>query len=375
MALVSPRPPAPPPHLLGVLRSLWQWRKPILYLTLAGTLLAVVISLLLPAYYTGATTFVVISPEQVSIEGVFGNRGGRTQFYGTGDDIDRIMAVAESDELVDFMIERFHLYRVYDIDSTKQKAPDYVRKEFLSLYDVTKTPRDAVELEIQDRSPARAAAMASTALDQINAISLDLIRGTQRRSAAGLRDEISSREATLLDINRQLGELRDKYGVYNTDAQSEALAERTSALQSKLATTNARLDAFRQRGGRASRDSIAKLEIALAGLRSSRTDLDSQLVRLNLSIGPIDNLEEQRETLNEALSEDRIRLKQFETLLRSDQRAVEVIERAKVPVTRSYPIRSLIVVGAAVFSFLCAVIGVLLIESGRKYDWEAVFRP
>jgi uncharacterized protein involved in exopolysaccharide biosynthesis len=363
-----------PPHLIGVLRSLWQWRMPIIYVTLAGTILAVIISLLLPEYYTSRTAFLTISPDQVSIDGVFGNNNSRIQFYGTGDDIDRLMAVAESDALVDQMVKQFHLYKVYDIDSTKKKAPVYVRREFLGLYDVTKTPRDAIELDISDRDPIRAAAMARAAREEINKISLDLIRGTQERSAAGLRSEVKNREENLKEINRRLGELREKYGVYNTRAQSEALAQQTTSMQSTTASTEAKLQAYRQRGGRGARDSIAKYEIQMAGLRSARTNLDSQLVRLNLSIGSIENLEEEREDLNDALSEDRIRLKQFETILRSEQRALEVVEEAKVPVAKSYPIRSLMVVGAMMFSFIIAVVGALLIDSARQYDWAEVFK-
>lgn len=362
-----------PPHLIGVLRSLWQWRKPILYVTLAGTLLAVVISLLLPEYFTSKTSFLTISPDQVSIDGIFGNNNSRVQFYGNGDDIDRLMAVAESDALVDYMVEQFNLYQVYDIDSTKQKAPVYVRREFLSLYDVTKTPRDAIELEVSDKDPVRAAEMARAAREQINHISLGLIHSTQERSATGLRGEVQNREENLQEINLRLSELRKQYGVYNTAAQSEALAERTTTIQENLASLQAKLTAYQERGGRGARDSIAKYEVQLAGLRSASTDLDSQLMRLNLSIGPIDNLEEERVDLNNALSDDRIRLKQFETILRSEQRALEVVEEAKVPVAKSSPIRSLIVIGATVFSFLAAVVGALLIDTGRKYDWKEVF--
>lgn len=364
----------PPPHLLGVLRSLWQWRLPILGVTAAGTILAIIISLLLPEYYTGSTSFLAISPDQISIDGVFGNSNNRMQFYGTGDDIDRLMAVAESDELVDFMVDSFNLYSVYEIDSTKKKAPVAVRREFLSNYDVTKTARDAIVLEILDQEPERAATMVKAAREQVNGISLSLIRGTQSRTATGLRKEIASRETTLKEINERIGKLRESSGVYNTEAQSEALSALSTSLQSSLARTKATIEAYRQKGGRGARDSIAKYEIQLAGLESSRMELDSQLTKLNQNLGPIDNLEEERLRLNNSLSYDRIRLKQFEAVLGSEQRALEVIEEAKVPVVKSKPVRSLIVIGAAIFSFLFAVVGALLIDTGRRFDWSEIFR-
>jgi len=327
----------------------------------------------LPVYYSATTTFLTISPDQISIDGVFGNTNGRMQFYGTGDDIDRAMSVAESDALVDHMIKEFDLYTVYDIDTAKAKAPLYVRREFMSNYEVKKNARDAIELQIMDKDPIRVDAMVRAARSQVNDISLTLVRGTQERSAQGLRREITSAEATLTSIDERIRALRERSGVYNTEAQSEALAAKTAALQNATVTTEAKLESYRRNGGRGARDSIAKYRVQLAGYQSARINLDTQLVRLNASLGPLDNLEEERKRLNDALSKNRIRLKQYETILGTDMRALEVVEDARVPVAKSSPIRSLIVIGAAIFSFIAAVVGVLLIDSGRRYDWNQIF--
>ena len=79
MAIQKKSATVPPAHLLGILQSLWRWKLPIVYVTAAGALLAIFISLLLPEYYTSSTTFLTISPDQVSIDGVFGNTNGRMQ--------------------------------------------------------------------------------------------------------------------------------------------------------------------------------------------------------------------------------------------------------------------------------------------------------
>jgi uncharacterized protein involved in exopolysaccharide biosynthesis len=145
-------------------------------------------------------------------------------------------------------------------------------------------------------------------------------------------------------------------------------------MQESLVSVSARLDTYRNMSGRGTRDSIAKLEVQLAGIRSARIDLDSQLVRLNRSVGPIDNLEEERRELNEALSKDRVRLKQLEAVIRSDQRAIEVLEEAKVPVVKSSPVRITIVALTFFLSLLTAVMGVMIIDSGRRHNWRAVFK-
>lgn len=364
-------PPPPPVHLLGVLRTLWHWRRAILLTTGTAAVLSVIVSLLLPVYYTGYTSFVAISPEQVSIESTFGTSGNRIQFYGTGDDIDRLLSIAESNEVIDYMIDTFNLYGVYDIDSSTQKGPVRVVEEFQRRYAVERTPRDIIELTVEDRDPVRAAAMANTARERINEVTLRLIRATHGRNASGLQREADESQRRLDALNERLSELRQTSGIYNTEAQSEALATAASTLDQQIAGTQARLSAFRELN---LRDSISKLTVDLTGLRETRAALSTQLEKLNASIGQIDNLEEERLQANEALSESRTRIKQYESVLDGDRRTLEVIEAARPPLVKSSPIRWLIVAVATLLTFLLSVIGVLLIESGSRYDWGSITR-
>lgn len=371
MAPSPSTPPPPPTHLLSVLRSLWQWRRPILLTTLAGAILSIVVSLLLPTYYTGFTSFVAISPEQVSIESTFGNNGGRVQFYGTGDDIDRLLSVAESNALIDYMVEKFSLFGVYGIDSTSQKGTVRVRQEFLSHYAIERSPRDIIEISIEDRDPLRAATMATAARDRINTTNLALIRATHGRNAQGLHGEIIESEQRLTELNTRVSSLRKLSGIYDTNAQREALATSSSNLDQKLVITDARLAAFSERG---MRDSIRKLSVDLEGMKMLRSSLDEQLGKLNENVGQIENLEEERVQTNDDLSLNRKRLQQYESILSGDRNTVEVIEAASVPLVKSSPIRWLIVVVSTIVTFLFAVVGALLIENGRRFDWRSITR-
>ena len=326
----------PPPHLLGVLRTLWRWRKPIALFTLAGAVLSVIVSLLLPVYYTGYTSFVALSPEQLSIESTFGTSSQRVPVYGTGDDIDRLLSVAESADVQQYLVHAFNLYEAYDIDSTNRKAPLRVLEELQSRYTIERNPRDVIELTIEDRDPERAAAMARAARERINQVNLALIRSAHRRNAAGLEQDVSEGQRRLTELNQRLSLLRDTSGIYNTQSQSEVLASTASVLDQQLARTQARLDAYRTRGPR---DSITRLTVDLAGLQSSRAALNAQLDKLNRSIGDIENLEEERLITNESLSESRTRLNQYRTILAGDRRTLEVIEEAEVPIVKSYPVR------------------------------------
>lgn len=360
---------SPPAHLLGVLRTLWRWRKPIVLFTLAGAVLSVVVSLLLPVYYTAYTSFVALSPEQVSIESTFGTSSQRIPVYGGGDDIDRLLSIAESADVLQHLVDSFHLYKAYNIDSTDRKAPLRVTQELRRRLSIERNPRDVIELTVEDREPERAAAMARAARERINRVNLALIRSAHRRNAYGLEQDVSEGERRLTELNQRLSALRDTSGVYNTESQSEVLAATAAVLEQQIARTQARLEAFRTRGPR---DSINRLTVDLAGLESSREALNKQLGRLNRSIGDIENMEEERTITNESLSDSRTRLNQYRTILDGDRRTLEVIEEAEVPIVKSYPVRWLIVVVATLLSFVLAVLGALLIDTGRRYDWSSI---
>ena len=364
-------PASPPAHLLGVLRTLWQWRTPILGLTAAAAVLSIIVSLLLPNWYTASTSFLVVSPDQFSLSVLF-SADSRAQRYGNSDDIDRIMAIAEGDELIDRMVERFHLYKVYDIDSTDRRAPVYVRREFLSHYEVTKTPRDVIVLSVEDKDPERAAIMARTARDVTDEITLRLLRSSQRRTEQDLQLAIREREVLVDSRNRSLAELRERSGIYDTETQSETLAGQSTTLDQRLIMLRGQRDRYASVGGRGARDSIAKIDVALAGLEQARVMLDSQLNTLNSNINVIEGLSQERARLNDALSYNRIRAKEYATVLNSVQRTIEVVEDARPPVVKSSPIRWLIVVVATLLGFLFAVLGALAIESGRRYDWSRI---
>ncbi|MBT8218774.1 MAG: hypothetical protein KJP00_03065, partial [Bacteroidia bacterium] len=162
--------------LLGVLQVLYRWRKPILFTTMAAALLSIVIALILPKYYQSATTFYAASPDLNKPDIVFGDINTNFDYYGSDADIDRILTIAQSNELVDYMVDSFRLYEAYDIDPDNSKAPHYVELNFQKLYNVIRTPFDAILLEIEDKDPALSARMVEAARGKINEIATGLIR-------------------------------------------------------------------------------------------------------------------------------------------------------------------------------------------------------
>ncbi len=362
-----------PNDLLQVLQTIWKGRKTIVLLVAVALGIAVVASLLLPNYYKAETRFLALSPDQLAPETLFGTTGLKPQVYGNMNDIDRLLAIAESNDLIDYLVDTFALYTHYDIDPNKPKAAVTVRQKLLSFYEVTKTPKDAILLAVEDKNPQMAADLANAARARIDYLNKKIIQDAQSQNSQTLMQEIAAKESKMSWFSDSLKILRARYRIFDLETQKEVLSTEMASLDQKLASTAARLEVYKRRSGRGIQDSIAKLDAQLQGLQQAKVVLDSQLIQLNEGMVPVENLNISRIELGRNLNKDTERLQQIEATLRSAQPTLALLEAAQVPVIKSRPRRSLIVLGSGFAAAFFAVLLVLLAASSRQYNWQKIF--
>jgi tyrosine-protein kinase Etk/Wzc len=364
---------APKTDLVDVIRTLFRWKKVILTACLLAGIGSAIIVLLLPVYYQASTVFFATSPDQATPELLFGDGSTPPELYGNENDIDRLLTISESNELIDYLVDTFRLYEHYDIDQESPKGKFYVRRHFLGLYDITKTKRDAIQLSIEDQDPELAATMARTAREKINHLGQSLIKSTQRRAITTFVNNITAKEQQLGVLSDTLQSLRKQYGIYNTEAQSESLTSLASTTENQLNSTRARLGAFRERGGRF-RDSIGVYEVKAAGLEEEFSKLNLKLDRFNDGLAKVLLYTRQYQEANTSLSEDKEKLKQYQATFQSDIPAMIIVEDAARPQVKSRPFRTLIVLATVFLTFFFTLIGILLFEAYSDVDWKAVYQ-
>src|SRR5687768_3469503 len=104
--------------LLPLIGTLYPWRRRILQVTLAAFLLSIVFSLLMKDYFRAKTVFYAASQDLFKPEKVFGGATHEMYYYGSGEDIDRILTIGNSSEVLDYLIDSFDLWTV-DRKSTR----------------------------------------------------------------------------------------------------------------------------------------------------------------------------------------------------------------------------------------------------------------
>ncbi len=355
--------------MLGIVQTLWKWRKPILLMSAAAMVGMAVISLFLPNYYQATTTFLAASPDQAKPELLFGEGNLYRNEYGNANDIDRLLTIAESSELVDLLVDSFKLYEHYKINKEDARAPFRVREKFFSLYKVEKTKRDAIELSVEDIDRQLAPKIANVARAKIDEIAQRLIKESQRQAIETFELEIKNQQAQQKILGDTLNALRLNYGLYNTVAQTESLTAQQSESKAKLIRHTTRLNVLKSTPG-VPRDTIVMLNALVKGLEDEVKSLEERIQLLNEGIAPVNTLERQYYDGNQKLSYDLERLKIWRAVYEAHIPATILVGKAEVPLVKSRPKRSILVLTAGAITFIFCAFAVLLFEN-YQIDWRA----
>jgi capsule polysaccharide export protein KpsE/RkpR len=366
-------------NLLGVFQAMYRWRKAIRNICLIALIGSIAFSLTLENYYQANTIFYPASPELSNPELIFGYTGQVTNYFGSDRDLDRLHEIANGAEVVDYMVDRFRLYEVYGLDSTSLKGRAKVREYFRNLYVAQKNKNDALELSVEDTDPPRAAEMANAARDKINEIAQRLIKNSQSRLLATFEENIKNKAAELEVLADSLRRLQAQYNIYSGSEQGEQLSEQLANAESEIVRARARLEVL-EGNSLIPRDTIAYIKANLRAYERERQTLMSpdpknsgvSVKDFNEGLPKVAVMTDLHFQARKQLSFDLERYNQIRAAFNTDIPAIQIIEIAEPPLLKSRPKRSIIVVASVAAAFLFAVLGVLIAEAYRDFNWKEI---
>jgi capsule polysaccharide export protein KpsE/RkpR len=357
-------------NLLGVVETVFRWKK-IVFLTCAATFVgACIVALLLPVYYKSTTLFYAANPDLSSPELLFGKSTEKPKTYGQEVDRDRILSIANSRELTEFMVDSFHLYEHYDIDPNGRLAAFKVSEKFSDNFEVVKTKYDAIEMSIEDTDKELATNMVNAARDRIAFLGQKLIKESHAKVMATLAGNISEKEKQLVALNDSIQHVRERYGVYNTLAQSENLSDLIAKAESKLNNAQAKVEALQSVNFR--RDSINLLRASAKGYENELLKLNERLKTFNQGMAKAEVLKEIQTTASEQLSLDKELYKLYQAAYNSELPIILLLEPGELPIVKSRPKRALIVLAATFVAFVFSVLGVVIFDTYRDVEWKEI---
>jgi uncharacterized protein involved in exopolysaccharide biosynthesis len=355
-------------QLRNAATTIWKKRKSIIQWSLAVFIISALLSLLLKNYYKATTTFYPASLDLSKPDHIFGNSVKELEFYGSNQDLDRLLTVCHSNELKDQLIKEFNLYQHYNIDSTTSLAHHKIRMKMEKLMDIIKTKYDAIDLSIEDHDRILAAQMTNRAREIVNIASHQLIAERLQDVSQTYATGIEQMQLRINTLNDSLSALRKIYPIYNIEAQTEKMANIATQVTSDLAGEQARYDALKM--NKASKDTLLYLMAKIKGLQTqlksisgSDPDATFNLSNFNQGVSRVSSVTEALERLQSQINEDKMRYQQTLNTIQSGAHAVITVSPAEVPNYKSRPKRSILVIGITLLSAIAMSIYYLIKEN------------
>lgn len=300
--------------LIGLLNILIKWKKPIGIFVVIATIASVVVSLLLPDEFESVAVFYPVNPAMTDRQMLFNEKGTDQyiDYFGSKNDINRMISIAYSASVIDYLINEYKLYDHYKIDTTKKLWQWKTKKELLSKYSCKKSELGAVEVTVVDEDKFLAAEMANKVVELIDKHSKEIIIRNKQKILALYKTKYDQKEFEVRSIADSLAEMRAKYSIQELESPDGQIV---------MVKGN----------------DIQKVEIFKIMLRRHMNAIKDLNVITTI-------------------------YEQHEATLKDDVSAVYIVESAYPAEKKSKPIRSLIVISAIFAAIFFGISGALIAE-------------
>ena len=164
------------PNMLGIFEVLKKWRRPIILLVMVSTVIAAIISLLLPKKYASTAVIFPVNSMLSDKSRLFNaNIQQLYSEYGGSDDLDHLYAIANSNAVIRFITDSFHLSTHYKVNESPDKAKYVAGARFKKNTDITKSENGELRIEVWDEDNNMAANIAAAMLIKIQEMSTDIM--------------------------------------------------------------------------------------------------------------------------------------------------------------------------------------------------------
>jgi len=363
-------------NLLDLLRVVIKRKGMIVKLTVSVAIISIIYCLFLSNIYTATARLL---PPQKDVGGggvsaLLGQMGGLAGLAGgaLGGSADLYMGILKSRSVADAVIKRLDLQKRF-----KTNTLDDTRNALTGVVKCQAGKDGIITITAESRDPRMAASLANVMVEElgIRSVQLNLTKaGTER---AFLEKRLAVVKQDLARAEDDLKAFQEKNKIFKVDSQAAASIEGIARLRAEI---------------------VAK-EVQLASLKSYQTDESPEVKLLQASIGKLRNqlgafsgngagdvipsvgnvpnlgLEYARK-LRELKTQEAIfeqLKKQFEVAKFSeakDSSSIQVLDEAVVPMKKSKPKRSLIVILATVTAFFVSIFTAFVLEYFDKMSDE-----
>jgi uncharacterized protein involved in exopolysaccharide biosynthesis len=362
-------------YLLDLAIILAKRKSLILRVTGAAAALSLIVSLLLPSYYT-ATTKILPPQQSQSVASAMLGQLGPLIGAAAGKDLglrnpnDLYVAMLRSETVEDLLVEHFSLMSVY-----KEKLRTDARRRLESATEIVAGKDGVISVSVEDRDPKRAAEIANAYIAELTKLTKTLAVTEAAKQRLFFENEVRSANEELTTAEQALKQTEENTGIIQLDSQSKVMLQSYADLRAQVAAKEVQVQSMRS-FATPENPRLIRAEQELSALRAqlarfeqgadSKSPADVGLTKVpGAGLEYMRRLREvkYRETLLDLLT------KQYEVARideAKDASIIQVLDPATQPERKSWPHRAIIVFLVTLLAFQISMIYAYVAESWQQ---------
>jgi len=202
--------------LVEIVKTLQSRRLFILMLTLLIVIGGAAAWLLGTRKYKSSAAVLVANPFYTDRNNIFRNeKAVFVEYFGKEDDIDKVLAVAKSDQTKGVIANQMELAKIYKYDTSKEEDRTALSVRFNKSFDVKRTEYQNVEISYTDPDPKLAMNVANNAVRIIDEIYTGYFNSMRTGARNSLKIRLKQADSMISSMTDTLANLRDRYHIYD----------------------------------------------------------------------------------------------------------------------------------------------------------------
>ena len=215
-----------------LLRFIFDRRKTFLIIGIVSAVLSSAAAILMEEQFK--STVIMFATPQHSIGEQFYEEIKRNDLleYGETEDAERLLQILNSDRIRNRIIQKYDLWKHYDIEQASAGAQSLLGKEYNSNVDARLTRYGSIEVAVLDRDPKQAADMANDIAFLADSVANRLRNERAQEALVYAGSSLSQVQEEIQSMETRLGKLYE-LGVYDFATQIEGLNEQYATALAK----------------------------------------------------------------------------------------------------------------------------------------------
>jgi capsular polysaccharide biosynthesis protein len=203
-------------NLIAVIKSLIKWKWHILAFTVLSAFAAIIMTVfIMKPYYQ---SFAVVYPVNQSMGDrgtLFGNESVAAEdyYYGSKHDANRIITIATASSLVQYIINEYELAAHYEYKGKNYEASN-TTEEFMENYQVYKTDKDAIRINLIDTDAELAAEIVNEVVATIANETTRPIEANKKQLAELFANQAVEKKKEMNDLYEAMLSIKEKNDAY-----------------------------------------------------------------------------------------------------------------------------------------------------------------